>query len=153
HLFREDLLRQAISRNFAYLTGRWGDSDTVTTTPLPEPDLLDPHRVDDELETLANEDRGWRVFLARNGLTPISISYEQLCGDPSGFVAMIARRVGIDPRTLRQGYSEPVAPSGLEDPALPTKGEVARQYFANFRKIEGAPIPEVSSSTNRTSVS
>src|SRR5437868_7094072 len=24
HLFREDLLKQAVSRNFAYITGRWG---------------------------------------------------------------------------------------------------------------------------------
>src|SRR5579885_4550 len=27
HLFREDLLRQAVSRNFSYVTGRWGDDD------------------------------------------------------------------------------------------------------------------------------
>jgi len=138
YLFREELLKQAISRNFSYLTGRWGDDDTVSTAPSAQSDLLAVRGIDRELETLADEDRGWRVFLARNGLSPMSISYEQLCGDPSGFIALIARRLGVDPQTLRQGYSEPIAPSGTEDPALPSKGEVARRYLAAVRQLYGA---------------
>jgi LPS sulfotransferase NodH len=68
----------------------------------------------------------------------MSISYEQLCKDPTGFVAAIAERVGIDPRTLRQGYSEPVTPSGEDDPALPSKSEVMKRYLASVRKLHGA---------------
>jgi LPS sulfotransferase NodH len=138
HIFREDLLKQAISRNFAYSTGRWGIDDTVTTAPSAQSDLLEVGGINRELETLADEDRGWRLFLARNGLSPMSISYEQLCKNPTGFVAAIAERVGIDPRTLRQGYSEPVAPSGEDDPALPSKSEVMKRYLASVRKLHGA---------------
>jgi LPS sulfotransferase NodH len=137
HLFREDLLRQAVSRNFSYLTGRWGDDEVVTTAPSTETDLLEPRRVNRELETLADEDREWRVLLASNGLAPLSISYEQLCRDPTGFVAAIAHRVGIDPNTLRQGYSEPFAPSPAEAPGLPTKSEVMRQYLEATRTLRG----------------
>src|SRR5438270_743391 len=39
YLFREDLLKQAISRNYAYLTGRWGIDDTVSTRPATDRDL------------------------------------------------------------------------------------------------------------------
>jgi LPS sulfotransferase NodH len=139
YLFREELLKQAVSRNFSYLTGRWGDDDTVSTAPSAQPDLLAVRGIDRELETLADEDRGWRVFLAKNGLSPMSISYEKLCRDPSGFIALIARRLGVDPQTLRQGYSEPIAPSGKDDPALPSKGDVARRYLAAVRQLHGAP--------------
>ena len=135
YLYREDLLKQAVSRNFAYLTGRWGDDDMVSTAPSPRPDLLEPKAIDRELRTLADEDRGWRVFLAKNGLAPLSISYEQLCRDPSSFIAEIARRAGIDPVTLDQGYSEPIAPVDWQDPGLPTKGEVTRRYLTELRRI------------------
>jgi LPS sulfotransferase NodH len=135
HLFREDLLRQTISRNFSYATGRWGDDDSVTTAPMPQSDLLDVRGIDREMATLADEDREWRVLLARNGLSPMSISYEQLCQNPSGFVAAIARRLDIDPATLRQGYSEPIAPSQGNDPGLPSKADVARRYLAAVRQI------------------
>jgi LPS sulfotransferase NodH len=138
HLFREDLLRQAISRNFSYVTGRWGDDDTVTTAPMPQSDLLDACGIDRELESLAGEDREWRVFLSRNGLAPMSISYERLCENPSEFVAAIARRLGIDPGTLRQGYVEPAEPSRADDPALPSKSEVAQRYLAAVRQLHGA---------------
>jgi LPS sulfotransferase NodH len=137
HLFREDLLRQAISRNFSYITGRWGDDDAVTTAPMPRGDLLEVRGIDREIATLSDEDREWRVFLARNGLAPLSISYEQLCRDPAGFVVAIAHRLGIDPATLQQGYSEPIIPSQSDDPALPSKSEVARRYLEAVQRIGG----------------
>jgi LPS sulfotransferase NodH len=135
-IFREDLLRQAISRNFAYVTGRWGIDDTVTTTPSTQQDLMHVRAIDRELETLADEDRGWRVFLARNGLAPMSISYEQLCKDPTGFVAAIAQRLGIDPGTLRQGYNEAAMPSD-NDPSAASKSEAALRYLSSVRKLRG----------------
>jgi LPS sulfotransferase NodH len=138
YLFREDLLQQAVSRNFAYVTGRWGIDDAVTTAPVSASDLLNVKGIDRELETLADEDRGWRVFLARNGLSPISVSYEQLCKEPFKFVATIADRIGIDPGTLDQGYTEPASPTARKgDPSLPSKEEVVRRYLATVRSING----------------
>jgi LPS sulfotransferase NodH len=139
HLFREDLLRQTVSRNFSYVTGRWGDDDAVTTAPMPQGDLLDPAGIERELRTLADEDREWRVLLANSGVAPMSISYEQLCKNPSAFVASIAERVGIDPATLRQGYSEPIAPSRAEEPGLPSRGDVVRRYLESVRTLHGLP--------------
>jgi trehalose 2-sulfotransferase len=134
-LHREDILKQAVSEHFGQLTGRWGIDDSVTTTPAANPNFFDPDAVDRALNDLADQDRGWRVFFARRGVIPLSISYERLVQDPSSFLDTIARRIGFDPNTLRRGYGES-APAGLDDPAVPSKDEVARHYLtavANLR--------------------
>jgi len=136
HLYRDDMLKQAVSAHFAQLTGRWGIDDTVTTEPAINPDFFEVKAIDETLNNLSEQDRGWRVFLARNGVAPMSISYETLCKDPFAFVVAIARRLGMDPGQLRQGYSETEPPSEA-DPKLPSKGEVARRYLAAVRQISG----------------
>ena len=133
-LYREDILKQAVSEHFGQLTGRWGIDDTVTTTPVANPNFFDPETVDRTLNDLADQDRGWRVFFARRGVVPMLISYERLCDDPFSFLEAIARRLGIDPSKLRRGYSE-TAPSPLSDPTLPSKDEVARHYLAAIASV------------------
>jgi LPS sulfotransferase NodH len=128
HLYREDMLKQAVSEHFAQLTGRWGIDDTVTTAPASNPDFYDTGAIDRILNDLSEQDRGWRLFLARNGVPTMSMSYEKLCEDPFGFVEAIARRLSMDPSLLRRGYSE--AASSETDPMLPAKGEVVRRYLA-----------------------
>ena len=134
HLYREDMLKQAVSAHFAQLTGRWGIDDTVTTAPAVDPDFFEIKAIDETLNDLSEQDRAWRVFLARNGAAPMSISYEKLCENPFGFVAAIARRLGVDPALLRRGYSE-TEPPPEADPKLPSKSEVARRYLAKVRQI------------------
>jgi LPS sulfotransferase NodH len=134
HLYREDMLKQAVSEHFAQLTGRWGIDDAVTTAPAPSPDFFDPESVDRALNDLAEQDRGWRVFFARSGVVPISISYERLCADPLAFVEAIARRLDIDPASLHRDYCEKAAASEA-DPALPRKGDVAARYLASVPSL------------------
>ena len=133
-LHREDILKQAVSELFGQLTGRWGLDDSVTTTPAANPNYFDPGAVDRALNDLADQDRGWRVFFATRGVIPMSISYERLCEDPLSFLEAIARRVDIDPFTLRRGYSE-TGPPSVSDPALPSKDEVARHYLAAMASL------------------
>ncbi len=141
HLYREDLLRQAVSMHFAQTTGRWGIDDVVTTVPAANPNFFDTAAIHRILETLAEADRGWRAFLAQNALSPIWISYEQLCHDPFAIVVMIARRLGLDPATLRRGYSEEEA-LRESDPAIPSKHDVVRHYLAARRTVHGAMPPQ-----------
>jgi LPS sulfotransferase NodH len=128
-LYRDDILKQAVSEHFGQLTGQWGIDESVTTTPAVNPNFLDPRAVDQTVSDLANQDRDWRVFFARRGIVPVAISYERLCEDPFAFVEVIARCIGVDPSTLRRGYSE-TGPQLVGNPALPSKGEVARHYLA-----------------------
>ena len=67
-LYREDILKQAVSEHFGQLTGRWGIDDSVTTPPAANPNFFDPDAVDRALNDLADQDRGWRVFFARRGV-------------------------------------------------------------------------------------
>ncbi|HEY2808326.1 MAG TPA: Stf0 family sulfotransferase [Steroidobacteraceae bacterium] len=128
-IYREDILKQAVSEHFGQLTGRWGVDNSVTTPPVVQPNFFDPTAVDRALHDLADQDRGWRVFFARRGVVPLSISYERLCADPVVFLEVIARGVNFDPVQLRRGYSE-TGPPPLDDPALPSKDEVVRHYLA-----------------------
>lgn len=135
HLYRENLLKQAVSGLFATMTGRWGIDDARTTTPLAHDLFYDTALLDRIVQALAEEDLGWRVFLARNGLAALSISYEHLCKDPFSFVVTVAEHLGLDPSALRAGYSE-AAESGREsDPELPSRSEVARRYVAAVRAL------------------
>lgn len=131
-LYRDDMLKQAISEYFGQLTGRWGIDDTVTTTPAANPNFFDTKAIDWTLNDLSEQDRSWRVFLARNGIAPMSISYEKLCEDPFGFVEAIAHRLGVDTNTLRRGYSETIS-AYQGDPGIPSKAEVAQRYLASIR--------------------
>ncbi len=138
-LYRENLLMQAVSERFGQLTGQWGIDDTVTTRPADNPNFFDDEAIDWTLNDLSEQDRGWRVFLARRGVAPMSVSYERLCEDPFGFVTAIARRLGIDPDTLHRGYSETVSPTE-SNPALPSKSEVARHYLASVARSDDPSV-------------
>lgn len=134
HLYREDLLAQAVSTHFANLTGRWGVDETITTVPAAHPNFFDVEMINRHVEQIAEQNRGWRVFFGRNGLSILSMSYERLCADPYGFVALISRRLGLDPDRLRRGYAEP-ASSPESDARLPSKRDVTRHYLARVGKI------------------
>lgn len=137
HLYREDLLGQAISLHFARATGRWGIDDTVVTPPAPTLDFFDTSALDRTVKELARDDLEWRIILARSGTAAVSVSYERLCqDDPFGFMIELARRLGIDPGLLRHGYSEAREPMG-RDPALPNKGEIARNYLNAMQTVQG----------------
>jgi LPS sulfotransferase NodH len=128
HLYREDLLKQAISERFAQLTGQWGIDGTVTTAPAADPIFFDLGAIDRTIKDLSVQDRGWRSWLARNSITPISISYEKLCEDTYSFVETIACRAGIDPQALQRGYSEAIS-LHESNPGIPSKAEVERRYL------------------------
>ena len=137
HLYREDLLKQAVSEYFSQLTGRWGFDDAVTTRAPQNPDFFDYEAINRTLKDLAQQDQAWRVFRARTGAAALLISYEKLCEDPFSFVLAIARRIGVDPQALRSGYSEPACPYET-DSKLPSKKEVAAAYLAHVAAAEGA---------------
>ena len=136
-LYREDILKQAVSEHFGQLTGRWGIDDSVTTPPVANPNFFDAEAVDRALNDLADQDRGWRVFFARRGVVPLAISYERLCEDPFSFLDVIARRIGVEPSGLRRDYSEKV-PVSKSPPAQPSKDDVARDYLAAIASLRAA---------------
>ena len=105
HLYREDVLGQAMSFHSAQVTGRWGFDDSVTTPPNPNGDIADPEGINHALNELLNEDREWRRIFAQNAIKPLSRSYEELVANPKRAILDIATHIEYEGE-LKLGYSE-----------------------------------------------
>src|SRR6202008_2152138 len=96
HLYREDLLAQAISFHVARETGIWGRDRTVATPPASLPRFFDVDMIADHMKTLAESDMSWRLFFARNGISPLVFSYERIHRDIAGVLRSIVDGFGLD---------------------------------------------------------
>ena len=95
HLWRHDLLRQAISDCRAVRTGRWRLFDAVETRRTPELAVDDITMSVNQFGT--QRDR-WRGFFAYLGVEPVRLTYEQLVADYPGTVRrLVATLGGADP--------------------------------------------------------
>ena len=136
HLYRENLLSQAVSTRVSNLTGRWSVDETLTTAPDPNPDFFNRPAIDGLIDGLAEDDKGWRVFFAQNCIDAMSISYENLCRDAPGVIREIGRRMGLEPDALRTDYRED-GPPAETDPSVPSKKKVAAHYVERGRTVRG----------------
>ena len=127
HLYRQDILGQAMSFHSAQVTGRWGFADTVPTAPNPKGDVADPEGINHALNELLNEDREWRRIFAQNAIQPLSISYERLVADPKQALLDIARYIHYDGE-MKLGYTE--QHDGLAHGAgLPDRKLIRQKYL------------------------
>ena len=106
HLYRRDLVAQAISFHVARETGRWGLDDTVTTSPASAPRFFDLDQIADSMKMLADSDASWRLFFARNGISPLSCSYEHLRSDLPSVLRTIVSTFGLNAPTSPFDYAE-----------------------------------------------
>ncbi len=136
HLYRRDLIDQAISYHVAKLTNRWGFTDDVIGRPL-DSDPFDTKVIERHLEEIVTEDAGWRAFFVQHGITPLGIAYEDLQREPDRFVREIARLIGLSESALTLGYQETGAhPERI--PGLPSKSEIRQRFLAASRAIRPA---------------
>ena len=127
HLYRNDLLAQAISFHVSLLTGRWGTDNTVTTRTAPNPQFFDRALIENRLQILADQDREWRLFFARNGIMPLSLSYEDIKNDLPGALRRIVAYGQIELPSHKFDYAEPKS-SEYRAPSEPSKAEI-RKWF------------------------
>lgn len=90
HLTRLDLLGQAISLHKAEQNRAY----TSWTVPQAEA-AYDGARIGALVRELAIRRERWEVYFARNGMTPLRLTYEALLTDPAGAVAAVARHAGV----------------------------------------------------------
>lgn len=144
HLRRDDLLSQAISFHIARLTGRWGADGTVTTPPAPYPDFFDVDQIAHCARAIAQEDAMWRLFFARNGIVPLTITYEDLTADVGGTLRRIADAFALDLPARDFAYVEPpparIPPAG-EPSRSAIRERVLRQRRFTPAPRAGAPMP------------
>jgi trehalose 2-sulfotransferase len=93
HITRRDKVRQAISR--------WKLRQTrVATLRSDEPTPTSPLRfsysgIDRMAREMRAHDAAWEAFFEECGITPISVVYEDLAGDPDGTVRAVLATLGI----------------------------------------------------------
>jgi trehalose 2-sulfotransferase len=101
-LERMDLVGQAISFTRSAITRAF----RVEDTDLKEPEY-DPVLIRGYLERLIRDNAAWRLWFARQGITPLHLTYEDLVEDPQRVLDGVARKlrvagpVTIDPAALR----------------------------------------------------
>ncbi|HEX4738377.1 MAG TPA: Stf0 family sulfotransferase [Allosphingosinicella sp.] len=91
HLSRRDLLGQAISYVRALQTDQFQSYEHAHREPT-----YDRHAIAGHIARLADNDARWRRYFARNGLSPLWLTYEALSADPAAAVAAVARHIGLD---------------------------------------------------------
>lgn len=89
HLRRRDMLGQALSWARADQTGAYRAAAAPQRAPGYDPGLIE-----DRLRRVATEEARWRLFFARNGVTPLELFYEDVVRSPAGAVRAVADLVG-----------------------------------------------------------
>ena len=104
HLWRRDLLAQAISRVKAEQTGLWhrgSDGSEIERTAAPAPARYDPEKIGAIIDDLRGLDAGWRAWFAEDDLAPLSLCYEDVAADPLQALRDILDLLEIDPVAAR----------------------------------------------------
>ncbi|MER8463605.1 Stf0 family sulfotransferase [Mesorhizobium sp. M1396] len=107
-LTRRDLLGQAISWSRARQTGRFRSTEAVQNSPR-----YDGASIAEALEKIVLENLSWDIWLAKNGLSFLSLTYEELLANPQASLEKVAGLVGAQ-LTFESAESAPAPSSGLE---------------------------------------
>ena len=134
HLYREDLLAQAISFHVARETGRWGSDGTASTPPASVPRFFDVDLIADYMKALAESDTCWRLFFARNAISPLTVSYERVGDDVAGVLRTIVDRFGLDLPTGCFDYVEE-GPTEARDAQVPSRSEMKARFLRGHQRV------------------
>lgn len=99
HLFRQDKLAQAVSYLKAEQSGLWhvaADGSELERTGAAREPEYNALKIRECVEIMAACDQGWREWFDREGIDPISISYDELSREPVETVRMLLGELGLD---------------------------------------------------------
>ncbi len=130
HLARGDKLAQAVSMVKAEQSGLWhlgpDGTELERLSPPREPDY-DFDRIAARLAELEAQDAAWLEWFAQQGITPLTITYEELSADPARAVAQICEALGV----------QPPPPGSLTPGVAKLADAVSRDWMARFRAEAG----------------
>jgi LPS sulfotransferase NodH len=102
---RRDKVGQAISRIKAEQSGLWhraaDGSAREQGGEYREPEY-DADRIRDSIAETTAHEANWRDWFAREGITPLTQTYEELSADPVGTIRALLTALGRDPSTADQ---------------------------------------------------
>jgi len=131
HLSRGDKLGQAISLAKASQTGLWHvapDGSELERTLPPQPAEYSRELLQRNMRQLAADDAAWRSWFDAHGITPLSLTYEELSRDPRAVLARMLAAIGQDPAIA----------SKMEPGTARMADEESRAWAQRFRAETGA---------------
>jgi trehalose 2-sulfotransferase len=136
YIFREDILAQAVSFNFAQSTGHWQKTGKAHLAVRGvAPDNL--RRIDKLIDQLTNQETFWRRAFARLGVNPCFVSHEQIVADPAASLTRVARFLDATPEQLDPGrIAAAIETEKAPDRPVeggPSKSEVLAAFIAASR--------------------
>ena len=99
HLSREDKVAQAVSRLKAEQTGLWHVAADGTERERVKPGRTpsyDARELSEVVTELEENDAAWVHWFARQGVIPVSMTYEMLSSEPQATLALILSALGQD---------------------------------------------------------
>lgn len=99
HLTRGNKLEQAISFVKATQTGLWHqapDGSELERLSPPQDPSYDRAEIAHQLAELTALDEAWQSWFARQEITPLRVTYDDLSADPAGVLARILMALGLD---------------------------------------------------------
>jgi LPS sulfotransferase NodH len=90
HLSRQDTVGQAVSWFRAEQTGFWQQGDVAVGPLAPDVEAMAALSA-----TIEQHERAWRAWFDRQGVVPLSVTYEELVADPGQVAEDIADSVGV----------------------------------------------------------
>lgn len=105
HLTRRDKLAQAISYTMAEFKGIWHrhadgsirEGEIIDTAPP-----YDAMRIRSNLDALSAQDDTWRAWFEAEGITPLTVTYEDLAENPRAALARVLTACGEDAALAEQ---------------------------------------------------
>jgi trehalose 2-sulfotransferase len=130
HLSRPDKVAQAVSWQRAEQGGLWhaapDGTEVERTAPHRDP-AYDAETLRNRLATLVAWDRAWQDWFGNQGITPLTLTYDQLSADPVATLRQVLASLGLDP-----GAADAVTP-GLRKLA----DHISADWIARMRVDRG----------------
>lgn len=130
HLVREDKLAEAVSYLRAEQTGLWhqhADGSILEQNTPRQPDGFDAAVITDRMQMLQGYEADWQDWFAREGISPLRLTYETFAKDPQCILAQVLAYIGQDP-SVAAGLTP-----GLRRLADTTSEDWIARYRALFR--------------------
>jgi trehalose 2-sulfotransferase len=124
HFERLDYLDRAISAAKAIQTG---DYWTVTTRDGGHAAVYDRELIRGQIAAAARGHARWRMYFARNGLTPLRLTYEGLLADPGATVQSLSDFIGV---------AQPLSPDLSTVKLTMQRDEVSKAWRERFLSEE-----------------
>jgi LPS sulfotransferase NodH len=135
HLIREDKVRQAISYQVALATGEWWAGRTPGSMPRAE-EVVDYDAVERLEALLIDHEQKWSRYFAHHGISPLVVTYEELCVNYGAVIRKILRHLELDlPRGFRAG------PPPLTKQANGRTEDIVHDYLTYQRASGRSPPP------------